>query len=57
MKDVSGPRRTLGEYKHKKAIVVIFVGTECPIANLYFPTLAAMQKAYANQGVQFLAIN
>ncbi|HEV8067020.1 MAG TPA: thioredoxin family protein [Planctomycetaceae bacterium] len=57
MKDVSGRRRALGEFKDKKAIVVIFVGTECPIANLYFPTLAAMQKAYANQGVQFLAIN
>jgi len=57
LKDVKGQRCTLGEYKSKKAIVVIFVGTECPIANLYFPTLAEMQKRYANQGVQFLAIN
>ena len=57
MKDVSGHSRTLGEYKGKKAIVVIFVGTQCPIANLYFPTLAEMQKRYADKGVQFLAIN
>ena len=56
-KDVSGRRRTLGEFKSKKAIVVVFVGTECPIANLYFPTLAEMQKQYADRGVQFLAIN
>jgi peroxiredoxin len=57
MKDVSGHSRTLGEYKGKKAIVVIFLGTQCPIANLYFPTLAEMQKRYADKGVQFLAIN
>ena len=57
MQDVSGHRRTLGEYKHKKAVVAVFVGTECPLANLYFPTLAEMQKHYAAKGVQFLAIN
>jgi len=55
--DVSGKHRTLGEFKNKKAIVVVFVGTECPIANLYFPTLAEMQKRYAERGAQFLAIN
>jgi peroxiredoxin len=57
MKDVRGHSRTLGEYKGKQAVVVIFVGTQCPIANLYFPTLAEMQKRYAGKGVQFLAIN
>jgi peroxiredoxin len=57
IKDVSGRVRTLREFKNKKAIVVVFVGTECPIANLYFPTLAEMQKRYADKGVQILAIN
>ncbi len=57
MKDVSGRTRTLSEFKNKKAIVVIFVGTECPIANLYFPTLAEMQRRYDDRGVQILAIN
>jgi peroxiredoxin len=57
MLEVSGQRRSLGEYKNKKAIVVVFVGTECPIANLYFPTLTEMQRRYADRGVQFLAIN
>jgi peroxiredoxin len=55
--DVSGKPRALSEFKGKKAIVVVFVGTECPIANLYFPGLAEMQKHYADKGVQFLAIN
>jgi peroxiredoxin len=57
MKDVSGRVRSLEEYKSKKALVVVFVGTECPLANLYFPTLAEMQKRYAAKGVQFLAVN
>jgi peroxiredoxin len=57
MRDTSGKSRSLADFKAKKAFVVIFVGTECPIANLYFPTLAEMQKHYASRGVQFLAIN
>jgi peroxiredoxin len=55
--DTDGKHRTLGEFKDKKAVVVVFVGTECPIANLYFPTLAEMQRHYASKGVQVLAIN
>jgi len=48
---------SLDDFKDKKAIVVIFVGTECPINNAYMPRLAAMQKSFASQGVQLLAIN
>lgn len=55
--DIDGKRHSLAGYKDKKAIVVVFVGTECPIANLYFPTLVDLQKKYAAKGVQFLAIN
>jgi peroxiredoxin len=55
--DTDSKHRTLGEFKDKKAIVVVFVGTECPIANLYLPELAQMQKHYGDKGVQFLAIN
>ncbi|HKB39067.1 MAG TPA: redoxin domain-containing protein, partial [Gemmataceae bacterium] len=49
--------RSLENFKDKKAIVVVFVGTECPLANLYAPTLDELHKAYADKGVQFLAIN
>jgi peroxiredoxin len=57
LQDTAGARHTLHDYKDKKAIVVVFVGTECPIANLYFPTLAELHTKYATRGVQFLAIN
>jgi peroxiredoxin len=49
--------RAMDGFKDKKAFVVVFVGTECPLANLYAPTLAELHKEYAPRGVQFLAVN
>jgi peroxiredoxin len=55
--DIDNQPHSLRGYKDKKAIVVVFVGVECPIANLYLPTLAELHKKYAGKGVQFLTIN
>ncbi len=55
--DIHRRPRSLDGFKDKKAIVVVFIGTECPIANLYVPTLIKLHKEYAPKGVQFLAIN
>lgn len=55
--DIDGKPRALSEFKSKRAVVVVFVGTECPLANLYYPTLAELHRRYADKGVQFLAIN
>lgn len=49
--------RGLDTFKDKKAVVVVFLDTECPVANLYVPTLVALHKEYAGRGVQFLGIN
>jgi peroxiredoxin len=57
LKDIEGKKISLGDLSDKKAIVVVFVGTECPINNAYLPRLVEFQKAYAHKGVQFLAIN
>jgi peroxiredoxin len=57
LKDTGGRTHSLSAYKGKKAVIVVFVGTECPIANLYLSTLAEMHKKYAPKGVQILAIN
>ena len=50
-------RASLDDYKDKKAIVVAFVDTECPLSNLYVPTLIDLHKDYSGKGVQFLAVN
>src|SRR5579884_2926914 len=57
LKDIHRRPRPLDGFKDRKAFVVVFIGTECPLANLYLPTLAALHKEYAGRGVQFLAIN
>lgn len=48
---------SLDGLKDKQAVVVVFVGTECPINNAYLPTLAALHQEYSSRGVQFLAVN
>ncbi len=57
LKDIHRRPRSLADFKDKKAFVVVFVGTECPLANLYLPTLIELHKGYSGKGVQFLAIN
>lgn len=57
LKDIHRRPRALDGFKDKKAFVVVFIGAECPLANLYVPGLIELHKEYANKGVQFLAIN
>ncbi len=57
LKDIHRRPRSLDGFKDKKAFVVVFVDTECPLANLYVPTQIELHKEYAGKGVQFLAIN
>lgn len=55
--DVNGNRFDLASLRGKKAVAVIFVGTECPLVQLYLPRLTEMQKHFAKDDVQFVAIN
>jgi len=55
LRDVHGNRRALHDFKGK-ALVVAFLGTECPISNLYLPELIALEKKYRGKGVQFLGV-
>jgi peroxiredoxin len=57
LKDTAGKTVALADYRDKKAVVVIFIGTECPINNAYTPRLAELSREFADKGVQFLAIN
>jgi peroxiredoxin len=57
LKDQSGKAVSLEGLKDKKAVVVVFAGTECPINNAYMAPLAKMATSYASRQVQFLAIN
>src|SRR4051794_21223093 len=57
LKDTSGAEVALADFKDKKAIVVVFIGMECPLGNLYVLRLAEMHRELGPLGVQILAIN
>jgi peroxiredoxin len=57
LKDTQGQSIALKDFKEKKAVVVVFIGTECPISNAFLPSLAQLHKELGPRGVQFLAIN
>src|SRR5207247_3157269 len=57
LKDVGGRAISLADFKDKKAVVVVFTGTECPVNNSYLLRLKELHDVYADRGVQFLAIN
>jgi peroxiredoxin len=52
----SKPVSPLAE-KDQRALVVAFIGTECPINNAYLPRLAEMHAEFKGKGVGFVAIN
>src|SRR5205807_1011567 len=43
--------------RQAKVVVVVFLGTECPINNLYLPSLVTLHKKYAPRSVLFAGIN
>ena len=45
------------QYADKKAVVLVFLGTECPLATLYAPRLAELAREYAERGVVVLGVD
>ncbi len=56
LNSIDGKSWSLEDCK-SKAVVVVFIGTQCPINNAYMPKLVEMEKDYRDKGVQFVAIN
>ena len=50
-------QQVLADFRIKKAVAVVFIGTECPLVNLYVLRLAKLQQELGPQGLQILAIN
>jgi peroxiredoxin len=56
LRDLRGNRRSLHDFKDHSALVVVFVGAECPISNLYLPSMIELEKKLRPRNVQFLAV-
>lgn len=59
LKSVTGESIRLYGYafQRKKAVVLVFTGTTCPVSEVYAPRLVELAKKYEPKGVVFLAIN
>jgi peroxiredoxin len=57
LNDHAGAKRSLAEWSDKPVLVVVFLGTECPLAKLYGQKLVEIEKQFAERGVQFVGIN
>jgi len=55
--DVNGKKYSLTDYKNAKAIVLMFIATQCPVSNAYNERMAALEKDYAEKGIVFIGIN
>ena len=56
LRDLRGGRRPLDGFTKNQAVVLVFLGAECPVSNLYLPGLIELEKQYRPKGVQFLAV-
>jgi len=55
--DYLGTAHKLAEWQDRKAVVIAFVGVECPVARQYGERLAQLAAKYGPQGVAFVAID
>jgi peroxiredoxin len=54
---VSGRTITLHGFQGRKAVVLVFLGNDCPIVNSYAPRLIELDREFRAKGVVFLGIN
>lgn len=55
--DYNGKEHSLSDYKNSKAIVIMFVATECPVSNAYNSRMEDLFKEYSPKGISILGIN
>ena len=48
---------SLSDFEAKRAVAIVFLGTECPLAKLYGRRLSDLQTKYQSAGVAVLGIN
>ena len=57
LRDVAGKTRSLDENAAKKAVVVFFINTECPVSNHYSPEYTRLAKVYEARDVAFFGVH
>lgn len=57
MTDVEGRSFRLSDLGKSRAVVIAFTNTTCPICKKYAPTLASLEKEFAERKVTFVFVN
>ena len=57
LEDYNGVKHSLGEYKESKAVVLMFIATQCPVSNSYNERMNDLYKDYSAKHVTFVGIN
>jgi len=57
LQDFRGTAHRLSDWSERRAVVVVFLGVECPLAKLYGPRLAELAERFDERGVQFVGID
>jgi len=55
--DFQGKDWTWSELAGEKGTVVVFLGTQCPLAKLYTPRIEELSTKYAKSGIRFVAVD
>ena len=55
--DATGKTVDLGGLQGRKAVVLMFIATQCPVSNAYNERMAALSHEYGARGVAFVGIN
>ncbi|MGK9476300.1 thioredoxin family protein [Melioribacter sp. OK-6-Me] len=57
LKDYNGKEYQLSDFKESRAIVIMFIATQCPISNAYNSRMVKLYNDYKKKGVSFIGIN
>jgi peroxiredoxin len=57
LQDFRGKSHSLSDYNDQQAIVLCFLGTECPLVRLYGPRVQKLSEQFSPRGVAFLGIS
>jgi glutathione peroxidase-family protein len=50
---IDGRKGKFSDFKHKKALVVAFIGATCPLSKKFASSLGSLEKTYAKKGYFF----
>src|SRR5262249_17408773 len=55
--DTAGRPVALHDFRRSAAVVLVFMGTDCPVGNLYMPRLVELSRAYRKKNIAFIIVN